>query len=110
MLILATHSMIFHFRLLTYSKCSAIDNEEVKHQANYLGRRVTRGMFRTAKGLRVNADVNGAINIARKSKVTAMQVNISAEQIKGIVAYPKRIRVNRNTNQTSFEATGLALW
>lgn len=90
------------------SKCSAIDNEDVKHQVNYLGRRITRGMFRTAKGLKVNADVNGAINIARKSKVTAMQV--TAEQIKGIVAYPKRIRVNRNINQTSFEATGLALW
>ena len=36
--------------------------------------------------------VNVAINIARKSKVTAIQLN-TVEQIKGVVAYPKRIRV-----------------
>jgi hypothetical protein len=38
------------------------------------------------------SDVNGAINIARKSKVTAIQFN-TVEQIKGILAYPERIRV-----------------
>jgi transposase len=40
----------------------------------------------------INSDVNGAINIARKSKVTAIQFN-TVEQIKGIVAFPKRIRI-----------------
>ena len=73
------------------SKCSAIDNEEVKHHEKYVGRRVKRGLFRSKDGKMINADVNGAINIARKSKVTAIQ--ISVEQVKGILAYPKRIRV-----------------
>lgn len=36
-------------------------------------------------------NVNGAINIARKSKATSMEV--TPEMIKGIVAFPKRIRI-----------------
>jgi IS605 OrfB family transposase len=74
------------------SKCSAIDNEEVKHYNEYVGKRVKRGLFRSKDGILLNSDLNGAINIARKSKVTAIQFN-TVEQIKGIVAFPKRIRV-----------------
>ena len=36
-------------------------------------------------------NVNGAINIARKSKVTGMRE--IANSLKGIVAFPKRIRI-----------------
>ena len=47
------------------SKCSALDKEEIcKHDA-YMGSRVRRGLFRTAEGRRVNADVNGSLNILR---------------------------------------------
>jgi IS605 OrfB family transposase len=74
------------------SKCSAIDNESVKHHDKYVGRRIKRGLFRSKDGILINSDVNGAINIARKSKVTAIQFN-TVEQIKGIVAFPKRIRI-----------------
>ena len=74
------------------SKCSAIDNEEVKHHKEYVGKRVKRGLFKSKDGILINADVNGAINIARKSKVTAIQFN-TVKQIKGVVVYPKRIRV-----------------
>lgn len=73
------------------SKCSAIDNEEVKHHDEYLGKRVKRGLFRSKDGILINSDVNGAINIARKSKVTSME--FTSEMIRGIVAYPRRIRV-----------------
>jgi len=73
------------------SKCSAIDNEPVKHHNEYAGKRVKRGLFQSKNGILINADVNGAINIARKSKVTSME--ITPEMIKGIVAFPKRIRV-----------------
>jgi putative transposase len=73
------------------SKCSAIDNESVKHHDEYVGRRIKRGLFRSKNGILMNSDVNGAINIARKSKVTSME--FTPEMIKGIVAYPKRIRV-----------------
>lgn len=76
------------------SKCSAIDNETItaKHHDEYVGKRVKRGLFESKNGISINADTNGAVNIARKSKVTAIQFE-TVEQIKGIVAYPKRIRV-----------------
>lgn len=73
------------------SKCSAIDNEQVKHHDEYLGKRVKRGLFKSKDGFLINADLNGAINIVRKSKVTSME--FTPEMIKGIVAFPKRIRV-----------------
>jgi len=57
-----------------------------------VNKRVKRGLFKSKNGILINADINGAINIARKSKVTAIQFN-TVKQIKGIVAYPKRIRV-----------------
>ena len=72
------------------SKCSAIDNEPVKHHDQYVGKRIKRGLFKSKDGILINADVNGAINIACKSKVTGMQE--TANSIKGIVAFPKRIR------------------
>jgi putative transposase len=74
------------------SKCSAIDNEEVKQHAKYVGKRVKRGLFKSKDGILINSDVNGAINIARKLKVTAIQFN-TVEQIKGIMVFPKRIRI-----------------
>ena len=50
------------------SKCSALDLEVIgKHENHaYAGKRVKRGLFRTALGLLINADVNGALNILRK--------------------------------------------
>lgn len=74
------------------SKCSAIDNEPVKHQEEYVGKRIKRGLFRSKDGFTINSDVNGAINIARKSKVTSME--FTPKMVKGILAYPRRIRVD----------------
>jgi putative transposase len=48
------------------SKCSAYDLEPVKKHKSYVGRRVKRGLFKTATGLLVNADVNGALNCILK--------------------------------------------
>lgn len=48
------------------SKCSFIDNEEIKKQETYLGRRIKRGLFKTAFGKIINADLNGSLNIMRK--------------------------------------------
>jgi putative transposase len=48
------------------SKCSYYDREDICEHEYYLGRRVNRGLFRTSEGKLVNADVNGAANIARK--------------------------------------------
>lgn len=48
------------------SKCSFLDNEEVKRHENYLGKRVKRGLFESSKGVKINADLNGALNILKK--------------------------------------------
>jgi len=49
------------------SKCSFLDNELVGYHNSYSGKRISRGMFRTADRKRVNADVNGALNILVKA-------------------------------------------
>lgn len=48
------------------SKCSFIDNEEMKHHETYKGKRIKRGLFRTHSGKLINADLNGSLNIMRK--------------------------------------------
>jgi putative transposase len=48
------------------SKCDSIALEPIhKHEA-YLGKRVRRGLFQSSTGKLINADGNGACNIARK--------------------------------------------
>lgn len=48
------------------SKCSFLDEESICKHLSYLGRRVKRGLFETSKGVLINADVNGSLNIGRK--------------------------------------------
>lgn len=48
------------------SKCDALSLEEVGRHNSYSGKRVKRGLFQSARGVLLNADVNGAINIMRK--------------------------------------------
>lgn len=48
------------------SKCSFLDGETVEKHENYLGKRIERGLFRSAKGKLINADLNGSLNILRK--------------------------------------------
>jgi putative transposase len=65
------------------SKCSFLDDEPIQHHDRYLGRRTQRGMFRTADGRRINADVNGAYNIIRKAIPNAFGNGIG-----GVVVHP----------------------
>ena len=44
------------------SKCSFFDGESVSKRTAYAGKRIHRGLFRTASGRRVNADINAAYN------------------------------------------------
>ena len=62
------------------------DNPQNYH---FSGRRVKRGLYRTANGKLLNADVNGALNILRKSSVVDLTVLYS----RGEVDTPVRIRV-----------------
>lgn len=48
------------------SKIDHLAYEELKKQENYLGKRKNRGLFQSSVGKLINADINGAIGIARK--------------------------------------------
>jgi putative transposase len=49
------------------SKCSFLYDEPIQHHSQYVGQQVRRGLFRTATGRYINADVNGSYNIGRKA-------------------------------------------
>lgn len=55
----------------------------------FSGRRIHRGMYRSGTGALLNADVNGALNILRKSSVVGLEALYS----RGEVDTPMRIRV-----------------
>ncbi|MBP3041281.1 IS200/IS605 family accessory protein TnpB-related protein, partial [Bacillaceae bacterium Marseille-Q3522] len=70
------------------SKCSFLDNEEIKKHISYKGKRFKRGMFRTNDGILINADVNGAYNIMRKVFPDAC-----ADGIEDVGLHPVRVNV-----------------
>ena len=45
------------------SKCSFLDSEKICKHDNYAGRRVKRGLFISSNGIKINADINGSLNI-----------------------------------------------
>lgn len=55
----------------------------------FSGKRTHRGEYRTSDGRRLNADVNGALNILRKSSVVSLEALYS----RGDVDTPVRIRI-----------------
>ena len=48
------------------SKCSFLDNEPLEKKDSYLGKRISRGLFKTSTNKLINADLNGSLNILRK--------------------------------------------
>ena len=60
------------------SKCSFLDEEEIRKHSNYQGRRLHRGLFQTSNGILINADVNGSLNIGRKY---LMRVELYTKQL-----------------------------
>lgn len=74
------------------SKCDALGLEEIKKQASYMGRRVKRGLFRSAVGKVLQADVNGAINILRKSKGELLEPWVRAIACSCRVYRPRKLR------------------
>jgi len=57
------------------SKCSFLDNESIGKHETYVGKRISRGLFKTSKGVLLNADVNGAYNIMKKAFPNAISVD-----------------------------------
>ena len=72
------------------SKCSFIDNEKLGKHIKYMGQRLKRGMFKSKKGIIINADVNGAFNIIRKVVLKFNFLKLK-NRIEGIAVYPMRI-------------------
>ena len=64
-------------------------NADNPQEYEFSGRRIHRGQYRTASGMLLNADVNGALNILRKSSVVSLRTLYS----RGEVDTPVRIRI-----------------
>ena len=78
------------------SKASFLDLDEIPkydaekpYMGRFSGKRIRRGLYQSASGRLINADVNGAANILRKSKQ-----NFNFEELcEGLLNSPLRIRV-----------------
>jgi len=69
------------------SKCSVLDKEPIEHHDVYVGKRISRGLFRSAKGKIINADVQGSYNIGFKAfPKTFTQVEV--DRIDGVGLHP----------------------
>lgn len=64
------------------SKCSFLDREPIKKHRKYKGRRIKRGLFRSAEGHLINADINASYNIIKKASPK------SFEGVEGVVVHP----------------------
>ena len=78
------------------SKASFWDRDEIPvynkdfiGEYSFSGRRIYRGLYRTSNGTLLNADVNGALNILRKSNVVSLDTLYS----RGELNTPIRIRI-----------------
>lgn len=72
------------------SKCSFFDNEPIKKQNQYKGKRIKRSWFKTSTDKLVHADVNGALNIGKKQFSKAFTL----EKIEGVVVHPMRWHIS----------------
>ena len=78
------------------SKASFFDNDIIPVynfdnpiDYEFSGKRVKRGLYQTKNGYKFNADINGALNILKKSNTVDSQVLSS----RGVVNTPLRIRI-----------------
>ena len=76
------------------SKCSFLDNEFPQFHQKYAGKRIHRGLFRTAQGHMINADVNAAYNVLVKSDPKALPKR-TANGVGGYVMYPLRVSIEQ---------------
>lgn len=65
------------------SKASFIDNDKMIKGTDFSGKRVYRGLYRSANGNLINADINGASNIIKK-----VFPNAFGDGIKGVDFHP----------------------
>ena len=70
------------------SKCSFLDNESIEKHDNYLGKRISRGIFKSLNGTLIHADLNASYNIIKKAIPEAF-----ANGIEGIGLYPGSLSI-----------------
>ena len=76
------------------SKCSFIDNEEIKKKETYLGKRTKRGLYRSKEGKLINADINGSYNIMRKGlKKVSFDGKVTYPECRGFVYNPNKFNL-----------------
>lgn len=78
------------------SKIDHLANEIMEHKENYLGKRVKRGLFQSSTKKLINADVNGAIGIARK---VISNSPISGITNRGLGFNPVKVCLNTHFNK-----------
>ncbi len=99
------------------SKCSFFDNESIEHHDQYLGKRgvyvskknggkggIHTGLFRTATGLIINSDVNGAYNILKKAFPNAF-----ADGLEGLGLVPCSVKFSELEQFVNLKSTEHAL-
>ena len=80
------------------SKCSALDLEPIQKHEKYIGKRRKRGLFVTSTGKLINADINGALNIARLGlSATGNEIIISDLVVRAALAPKKKNVLSHKT-------------
>lgn len=78
------------------SKVDHLAGESIEHHDKYLGKRKKRGLFISSTGNLINADVNGAIGIALKSKVVREGEFIRSLLDTGLAQRPVKLNLINN--------------
>ena len=74
------------------SKCSFLDSETIEEHETYLGKRIKRGIFKSANGTLIHADLQASYNIMKKAIPEAF-----ANGIEGIGLYPRSLSIKEMT-------------
>jgi putative transposase len=75
------------------SKCSALDLEPLNKHENYMGKRIKRGLFISSNGIKINADLNGALNILRKVAPDKGKETIQSQRCRGQAIWPLKVNL-----------------
>ncbi|MFK3936567.1 RNA-guided endonuclease InsQ/TnpB family protein [Alkalihalobacillus sp. NPDC078783] len=70
------------------SKASFLDNDEMRKNVGFSGKRIERGLYKSSCGSYINADINGAGNIIRK-----VYPNAFFDGLQGVDLHPKIINI-----------------
>jgi IS605 OrfB family transposase len=90
------------------SKCDHLAGETMESHDEYAGKRVCRGLFQSSTGVKLNADVNGALGILIKSGICdAASMMLPASR--GCLTQPRRVRLDdirqNSSRRLAFELT-----